>query len=101
MPSTSVRSAATTIGQPRPAGPLGLKAKYSRAGTTMPPTAATAGTAMARQWRSSPNFSWRLTSRPTTKKNSTISPSLTQWRRSLASSASPTWTDSLVDHSAS
>jgi hypothetical protein len=94
-------SVAIAIAQPRVAGPPGLKARYSRAGTTMPPSAATAGTAIARQSRSSPSFSWRPSSSPTTKKNSVISPSLTQWRRSLASSASPTRTGSLVDHSIS
>jgi hypothetical protein len=100
-PSTKPRSPASTIGQPRAGAPLGFTARYSSAGTASPPRAAAAGTVMARQGRSSPSFSWRLNSKPTTRKNSVIRPSLTQWRRSLESSAWPTWTDSLVDHNVS
>jgi len=66
------------IAQPRAAGPPALKARYSSAGTAMPPSAAAAGTAAISQWRSSLSFSWRLISSPTTRKNSVIRPSLTQ-----------------------
>jgi hypothetical protein len=48
------------------------------AGTTMPPTAATIGSAAVRGSRSSPDTSSYLISRPTTKKKIAIRPSLTQ-----------------------
>ena len=44
----------------------------------MPPSAANAGRAALRSVLSSPAYSSRLISSPTTKKNTTMSPSLTQ-----------------------
>ena len=58
----------------------------------MPPTAASAGTVIVRRSASSPIASSRRTSIPTTRKNRNIRPSLTQWRRSMESTASPTLT---------
>src|ERR1700739_3264460 len=60
-----------------------------RIGTGTPPSAATPGTARRRRCRSSPRSSCRLASRPTTRKNRVIKPSLTQWRRSVAISVLP------------
>ena len=66
----------------------------------MPPRAVTTGRAALRGLRSSPATSSRLISSPTTKKNSAISPSLTQWRRSMAKLQRPTSMASSVFHSA-
>ena len=66
----------------------------------MPPSPATRGTRTRRRLVSSPTENSRRTSRPITKKNSAIAPSLTQWRRSMAIPMSPTCTDTGVCHSA-
>jgi hypothetical protein len=55
-----------------------LNTKKNSAGTTMPPMAAATGSVALRNDESSPTTSSRLTSRPTTKKKITISPSLIQ-----------------------
>ncbi len=55
-----------------------------RTGTAIPPNAANTGIASRRRSRNSPRSSWRLASNPTTRKNSVISPWLTQVRRSAA-----------------
>ena len=67
-------------------------------GTVMPPIAPNTGTASRLRSRSSPRSSWRLASRPTTRKNSVISPSLTQVRKSAAIPVLPTWIESSVRH---
>ena len=54
----------------------------------MPPTAATGNAALLNE-DSSPTTSSRLISRPTTKKNTAISPSLIQWWRDNRKDASP------------
>ncbi len=65
----------------------------------MPPIAASTGTASRRRSRSSPRSSSRLASSPTTRKNSVIRPSLTQWRRSVEMPPPPIRIASCVDHS--
>ena len=64
----------------------------------MPPIAANTGIASRRRSRNSPRSSCRLASSPTTRKNSVIRPSLTQWRRSIVTPAFPTRTATLVVH---
>jgi hypothetical protein len=66
----------------------------------MPPSAASTGRAALRALRSSPTTSSRLISSPTTKKNSAISPSLIQCRRSNASVHRPTSNASSVSQMA-
>jgi hypothetical protein len=89
IPSAKAVSVATGTPQPRAPSPPPLRARKTAAGTSMPPTAARAGAAVRRGRRSSPVASSRLISRPTTKKNSVISPSLTQWRRSSVMASPP------------
>ena len=55
-----------------------------------------AGTATRRRSRSSPRSSWRLASSPTTRKNSVISPWLTQVRRSAEIASPPSRNESRV-----
>jgi len=90
------------IGTPQPAapGPPALTAAYSAAGTAMPAAAATTGRAAPRQVRSSPTTSSRLISRPTTRKNRVMRPSLTQWRRSVSRVRRPSWSATRVSHRA-
>ena len=73
----------STTPQPCAASPDGLTARKSTAGTSRPPSAADDRAPRARRRSvSSPTEISRRTSRPTTKKNSAIRPSLTQCRRS-------------------
>ena len=81
-PSTNAVSVAIAMPQPRAASPLGLNARYTSAGTTRPAIAPRAGIVKRVRSVSSPIESCRRSSRPMTKKNNTIRPSLTQWRRS-------------------
>lgn len=87
------------IGMPHPrVVPVeALIATNSSAGTTMPPIAAATGTAAVRGSDNSPSTSSRLISRPTTKKNTVIRPSLTTWCIDM-SRPQPTLTDSSVCH---
>ena len=96
------KAMSVAMGMPQPAAPSvpALMARYISAGTTAPPTAAATGSAAPRTEDSSPTSTSRLISRPTTKKNTAISPSLIQWVRSLETESSPTPTVSLVCHSA-
>ena len=75
-------SVAIGMAQPEEPSPLGLTARNSAAGTTIPPMAAMTGSAARRGSRSSPSTSSRLISKPTTKKKTVINPSLIQPRRS-------------------
>ena len=79
------------IGTPHAAapGPPALNSRYTPAGTSRPPTAPSEGAVRARTPRSSPSAVSREISRPTLRKNSTMSPSLTQCRRSSPNSAVP------------
>ena len=88
-PSASAVSVDTATPQPAAPSPPALIARYSAPAVTMPPSPATTGIAIRVRSRSSPRSSSRLASRPTTRKNSVISPSLTQPRRSVASSCPP------------
>ena len=88
-PSAKAVSVATGMPQPRAPSPPAFSARKMAAGTSMPPTAASAGTPALRRPRSSPVVSSRLISRPTTKKNSAMSPSLIQWRRLSVTATSP------------
>src|SRR3954454_7275639 len=67
----------------------------------MPPSAASTGTPMVRRSRSSPTASSRVTSSPTTRKNSAIRPSSTQCLRSMDSSGAPALIPISVAHSRS
>ena len=84
-PSANAMSVAIGMPQPRALSPPAI-ARYSSAGTTMPPIAASTGRIAARSWRSSPVTSSRLISSPTTRKNNAISPSFTQNFRSSSRS---------------
>ena len=89
-PTANAMSVAIGMPQPLTPGPPALNARYSAAGTTIPPRAATSGSAAARGSRKSPCTISRLISRPTTKKNTAISRSLTQWLRLSVSEKEPT-----------
>jgi hypothetical protein len=92
-------SVAIGIAQPAPPSPPATIAAKISAGTAAPPNAASAGNDAARGSLSSPTASSRLISSPTTKKNSAISPSLTQWRKSSSIDAAPTPIRSSVSQS--
>ena len=77
MPTAKAMSVAMGMPHPRAPSPPTLKAAKMSAGRIMPPSAATIGSAAARGSRSSPVTISRLISRPATKKNSAIRPSLT------------------------
>ncbi len=77
-PSAKAMSVATGIAQPLDApGAPRATARNTRAGATMPPSAATTGRTAARASESSPTTSSRLSSRPATKKNTASRPSAT------------------------
>jgi len=73
------------MAQPRAAGPLGLKARKTKAGTSAPASAATIGRVARRGSRRRPMVSSRLTSSPMTRKKMVMRASLTQCRRSQVS----------------
>ena len=100
-PSTNAMSVAIAIPQPRAPSPPALTSRKISAGRIIPPSAASTGTRTVRRSRSSPTVTSRVTSRPTTRKNSAISPSSTQCRRSMVSSAEPTRIPASVAHSRS
>ena len=81
-PTANAMSVAAGIAHPRAPSPPAVSSTKIAIGSTTPPTAAIAGSAAARRSRSSPATSSRLISSPTTRKNTAISPSLTQWCRS-------------------
>ena len=87
-PRASAMSVAIGTPQPCAASPPAT-ARYNSAGTTIPPTAATAGRIAERGARSSPVVSSRLISIPTSRKKIVISPSFTQNRRSVPSTCDP------------
>jgi hypothetical protein len=89
-PSANAMSVAIGIPQPWISGVPGLSTAYSRAGTAMPPNAATIATAARRGSRNSPPTISYLISRPTTKKKTAMRASLTQCRRSSARTNRPT-----------
>ncbi len=76
-PSANAMSVAIGMPQPSASAPPPTTRTNSSAGTTMPPTAATRGRIAARRSANSPVTSSRLTSRPMTRKNRAMSPSLT------------------------
>ena len=92
-------SVAVGTGQPLgdPASPW-LTARYVRAGTIIPPAAANRGRASRRGLDSSPRSTSNLISRPTTRKNTAISPSLTQsatlrlWLKAPTRTGMTAWT---------
>jgi hypothetical protein len=90
QPTTKAMSVAIGMPQPRAAAVPVVIAMKIAAGTTIPPIAATAGNAARLGSLSSPTASSRFTSRPTTKKKTAISPSLTQWRSECFTTTSPT-----------
>jgi hypothetical protein len=69
---------------PRAPGPPALNARKISAGTARPPMAAAIGKAARRTDASSPINSSRLISSPTSRKNTTISPSFTQCPSDIA-----------------
>ena len=94
-PRAKAMSVAIGTPQPRAAVPPPASARKIKAGSTAPPIAAAMGRVARRSVASSPTRISRLISRPTTRKNTAIRPSLTQWRsdsdrcrppRSMASS---------------
>ena len=90
QPTTNAMSVAMGIPQPRCAGEPNCSARYTPAGTSIPPMAATSGRAARCGSRSSPSTSSRFTSSPTTKKNSAIRPSLIQWCSEWLTRSPPT-----------
>jgi hypothetical protein len=78
IPTANAISVAIGIAQPaEPARPTLRLAKIT-AGTSMPPSAAASGSAALRKVASSPSKISRRISRPTTRKNTVIAPSLIQ-----------------------
>jgi hypothetical protein len=77
-PTANAMSVAAGMAQPEASSLPAVTARKIPAGSTTPPIAAIAGSAAALRSRSSPVTSSRLISRPTTKKNSAMRPSLTQ-----------------------
>ncbi len=79
------------MGIPQPGAPAvpAFSAVYRPAGTSIPPTAAARGSAARLGEDSAPAKSSRLISRPTTKKNKAINPSLIQESRGLARTKFP------------
>ena len=75
-PTANAMSVAIGIAQPVCPGVPQLKARYTAAGTTMPPIAAAMGSAAWRGDASSPAISSRLISSPTRRKKTVMSPSL-------------------------
>ena len=100
-PSRKAVSVPITTPHPRASSPPGLIARKIAAGTSIPPMPATRGTASRLRSVSSPTASSRRTSRPITKKKTTISPSLTQWWRSIEIPRPPSSMLSSVCHRSS
>jgi hypothetical protein len=80
-PIEKAMSVAIGIAQPVASTPERLNARYTPAGTTIPPTAATSGSMAREKELSSPSTSSRLISSPTTRKKIAIRPSLIRWWR--------------------
>ncbi len=78
MPNVKAMSVAMGMPQPRWPMPPAFTSRYSAAGNSIPPTAASTGSAAFRRDASSPTMISRFTSRPMTKKNIAIRPSLIQ-----------------------
>ena len=97
-PSRNAVSVPMTAPHPAAASPDGLSARKIAAGTSMPMTPATSGTTTRLRSTSSPMANSLRTSRPMTKKNTTIRPSLIQWCRSIVRPPSPNLIDSSVCH---
>ena len=97
IPSANAVSVDIAAPQP-PCIPEPLIARKIATGTSIPPIPAVIGSASRRRSRSSPRSNSRRASSPTTKKNSAISPSLTQWRRSWVMPPPPIRIDSVVCH---
>src|SRR5512132_1384144 len=81
-PRANAMSVGIAIPHPRSADEPAVRAMYARAGTSMPPTAATSGRMAARRSLSSPAISSRLISSPTTRKKKVMRPSRIPPRRS-------------------
>jgi len=88
-PTAKAMSVAMGMPQPSRKRASSTSSTNSRAGTTMPPTAAMEGRAAARRSDSSPTRISRLISSPTTKKNKAMRPSLIQWWRDFSNTHSP------------
>src|SRR6267143_2588515 len=100
-PTAKAISVAVGIAQPRRAAGSGLMSRYSSAGMTTPPTAATMGRVATLGSDKAPSYISRRISSPTTRKNTLMSPSLTQKCRSHAGRNSATPRPSFRCHSAS
>jgi hypothetical protein len=82
-PMANAMSVAIGMAHPCTPGPPTLIAAKISAGTSMPPMAAATGRVARRIDASSPSSSSRLISKPTRRKKTTISPSLTQCSRDI------------------
>jgi hypothetical protein len=92
-PRAKAMSVATGIAQPSAAGGSPrTQARNTSAGTTMPPTAATAGSTSWSGEESSPSRNSRLISSPTSRKNTAMRPSLIHSRKGLSTENAPTCT---------
>ena len=78
MPSAKAVSVDMVMAQPWAEARPALKIRKPAMGTTVPPSPARRGRATRRRSLSSPMSNSRRTSRPAMKKNSVISPLLTQ-----------------------
>ena len=97
-PVTIAMSVAIGMPQPFDPSPPALKIAKIAAGTIMPPSAPTIGSAACFGSRSSPCVTSRLISRPATKKNSTMPRSLIHSPSVSRSACSPTPTTASVAH---
>ena len=86
-PTANAMSVAHAIAQPSAPSPPATIATKMTIGATTPPTAASAGSAAVRAFCRRPSTTSRLISSPTTRKNTAISASLTQWCRSSGPSS--------------
>jgi hypothetical protein len=99
-PTARAMSVAIGTPQPRALVPPAMS-RYTTAGTAIPPIAAASGRADARLPARWPLVTSRLISRPTTKNNTALTPSVTPWRRSSANPCPPRSIVSSVPHSES
>ena len=97
-PTAKAMSVAMGTPQPIPVAPPLATDRYRPAGTSIPPSAAAKGKAARRHSESSPWCSSPLISRPTTKKKTTMRPSLTNQSSDRSKENVPTRTPSVVCH---
>ena len=100
--TASEKAMSVAMGTPHPERVSGAPARSRKvaAGASIPPRAAATGSAARRHSDSSPWWTSRRISIPTTKKKSTIRPSLTNHERERSKAKSPMRIPRGVSHSA-